>query len=614
MRTGETMIGRSLEYVVSMTRANTHYLDVTLRVNFQGPTSGPMKLMMPVWTPGHYAIEDMPRNVLEVRAKKETGGGWEDAKVEKESKNVWRVEWTGSAGAVLVEYSVYAFEYHDTKSYVDPIHAIINGAGVFIYPSGGEGIPIQLRLVPYPGWQEVATGLDQVSKWEFTAPNLDVLIDSPIEVGNQQMYSFRVGDVEHQVSLFGASPFDTEKMVEDIKRIVETEIRIFGHIPYKRYVFIVNLTDEVGGGLEHLNSTVCFAPRLRFLPKEEYNLMMGLFSHEFFHTWNVKRMRPKGLGPFNYSAETYTRSLWIAEGITSYYDDYVLRRAGIYTVPEFLEAFVININTMKSLPGGRWQSAQESSFDTWIKYYRTDANSPNVTLSYYTQGAVIGWMLDLQIRRNTKGEKSLDDVMKRAYEQTYVKEGRGYTDEEFESTALDVGGVEGIKEIFESRVRGRKEVDFDHYLAYAGLKLEPKDSPEKVRGFLGVRLNPEGGRTVVRSRLAGSPAESMGLSVNDEILGVDGLRVGSEKLSFYVSNAKPGARVRLTISRNGMLSELAGELGKRPPFEFRITPLKEPSEEQKSLFRDWLMEDWKAELKYPEFSKSPDRKQVLDFV
>ena len=597
-----------------MVRANTHFIDVTLRVSLGAPTRGPIRLMMPVWTPGHYAIEDMPRNVLEVKAKTGSGTKWEAATVEKETKNVWRVDWAGTAEAVMVEYSVYAFEYHDTKSYLDPVHAIVNGASVFIYPVGGENTPIGLKLVPYPGWDRVATGLDQSSSWEFVAPNMDVLIDSPIEVGNQEVRSFQVDEVEHQVSIFGASPVDTMRITEDIKKIVESEVRIFGQIPYRKYVFIVNLTDEVGGGLEHLNSTVCFVPRLRLVPKEEYNLMMGLFSHEFFHTWNVKRMRPKGLGPFNYSSETYTRSLWVAEGITSYYDDYVLRRAGIYTVPEFLDAFAININVMKSLPGGRWQSAQESSFDTWIKYYRTDANSPNVTLSYYTQGAVIGWMLDLQIRKNTRGQKTLDDVMRRVYEETYAKERRGYSDEEFESTALSVGGREGLEEIFESRVRGRKDVDFDRYLGYAGLRLGPKEPEEKVRGFLGVRLTGEGGKTTVRSRLAGSPAESMGLSVNDEVVGIDGLRLGSEKLSFYVSNARPGSRVRLTVARNGMLSELSGEIGRRPPFEFRISPLKEASEEQKSLFREWLFEDWRAEIKYPEYSKSPDRRQVLDFV
>jgi predicted metalloprotease with PDZ domain len=598
-----------------MQRANTHYFDVRLRVNFGRPTGGPVRLTMPVWTPGHYAIEDFPRNVVDVKARRGSSAGDQgEASVAKESKSVWRVDWAGSADAVEIDYSVYAFEYHDTKSYIDTLHAIINGASVFVYPAGMESSPVSLRLVPHPEWEKVATGLEQPSGWEFSAPNVDVLIDSPIEVGNQDMRSFRVRGVEHQVSLFGDAPVDREKLVDDLRKIVESEASIFGQIPYKRYVFIVNFTDELSGGLEHLNSTVCFVPRMRMVPSEEYNQMLGLFSHEFLHAWNVKRLRPKGLGPFNYSSETYTKSLWIAEGVTSYYDDHVLRRTGIFTVPEYLEAFAVNINSMKSLPGSRWQSAQESSFDTWIKFFRRDANSPNVTMSYYTQGAVIGWMLDLQIRKNTRGRMSLDDAMRKIYEETYASEGRGYTDEEFEATVVELGGKEGLREIFDSRVKGREDVDFDRYLGHVGLKLEPKEGPEKMKGFLGIRIVSEGGKATVRTRLAGSPAEAMGLSVNDEVIAVDGFRIGPEKLSFYVSNRKPGAKVRLVVARNGMMMELAGELGRRPPFEYRITPTKDATEEQKFLFRNWLLEEWKPEIKYPEYSKSPDRQPTLDYV
>jgi len=610
------MVRAPLEYVISMIRANTHYFDVFLRINLREPSTGSMTLMMPVWTPGHYAIDDFSRNVLDVNAKKMgSEGEWEETLVEKQAKNIWKVSWTGSTGAVQVEYSVHAFEYHDTKSYLDTIHAIINGASIFIYPVDMENEPVTLKLVPYPSWEKVATGLEQSARWEYLARNIDELIDSPIEVGNQEIHSFLVQNVEHEVSLFGGAPVDREQFVDDIKRIVQCEISIFGQIPYKKYVFIVNFTDEIGGGLEHLNSTVCFVPRLRLFPREEYNLMLGLLSHEFFHTWNVKRLRPNGLGPFNYSSETYTKSLWIAEGITSYYDDHVLRRTGIFTVPQYLDAFVININLMKLYPGGRWQSAEESSFDTWIKLYKAEANAPNVTMSYYTQGAVIGWMLDLQMRKNTRGLASLDDVMRKIYYETYVKDGRSYSDEEFEATVVELGGGQGLKDIFDSRVRGREDVEFDRYLGYVGLRLESIRDSDTAKGFLGIRLNKnEAGKVMVSSRLAGSPAEKMGLSVNDEIIGIDGLRLGLEKLSFYVSNRKPCTKVTLLIARNGMLRELAGELGRKPPIERRIIPFSEATDEQKFLFRNWLLEEWKPEIKYPEYTRSPDRRSVLDFV
>ena len=551
-----------------MMRPNTHYFDVELEIALpKSPQGGEIRLTMPVWTPGHYFIEDFSRNVLDLKASDSSTG--RELNVTKRSKNLWVVD-SGSSAGVKVGYSVYAFAYDDTKSYIDQFHALINGASVFVYPEGMEAESIRLTLRPYPEWKQVSTGLERLSDWEFLAKDYDAIVDSPIEAGNQQVASFQVQGVEHQVSMFGSAPIDTEKFVGDIKAIVEGTVPVFGQIPYRRYVFLVNFTDEIGGGLEHLNSTMCMVPRFRLIPKEEYNLMMGLFSHEFFHTWNVKRLRPKGLGPFNYSAETYTRSLWIAEGITSYYDDLILRRAGLYSVEEYLDAFVININLLKSLPGSRRQSAEEASFDTWIKFYKPVSNSQNVTSSYYTQGAVIGWMLDMAIRRETKGAKTLDDAMRKIYLDTYVKEGRGYSDAEFEATCCEIGGS-SLKTIFDSRVRGREDVDYDRYLGYAGLRLDFKDEAAQQRGFLGARLSTDGGRTTVRASLAGSPAEVIGLAVDDELIGVDEMRMDRERLSFYVATKKPGDNIELTIARNGRLLVLRGELAKKPAFEYRIS-------------------------------------------
>jgi predicted metalloprotease with PDZ domain len=340
---------------------------------------------------------------------------------------------------------------------------------------------------------------------------------------------------------------------------------------------------------------------------------MGLYSHEFFHAWNVKRLRPVGLGPFDYSAETYTKSLWIAEGITSYYDDLILRRSGLYSVEEYLDAFVINVNIVKSLPGSRYQSAEEASFDAWTKFYKQDENSPNVTSSYYTQGTVIGWMLDMAIRRTSRGGKSLDDVMKKLYHVVFLKGNRGYTDKEFEATCVELGGAE-IERIFDDRVRGRKDVDYDLYLGYVGLKLNSKEEHAEEKGFLGAKLKSEGGRTMVASELAGSPAEAMGLAVNDEILAASGFRMGLDKLVFFIGTMRSGESLRLTVARNGRLTELNGQVGGRPAFEYRIQPVKEATDEQKALFKGWMLSDWKADLKYPEYAKSPDRKPMFDYV
>jgi predicted metalloprotease with PDZ domain len=594
-----------------MARANAHYFDVTMEVPVpEGERSGEVRLRMPVWTPGHYLVDDFARHVTDLRAYDAASG--RELEVMKPEKSLWAVSCAGSA-KVRVEYPVYAFAYSVSTSYLDSQHALINGASVYVYPEKMKEAPARLSLVPRPEWKVVSTGLEKVGDWEFAAPNYDVLVDSPLEVGNQEVRRFEAGGARYEISIFGSAPIDTERFVGDVKGIVEKTAAIFGHVPYDRYVFLVNFTDTMGGGLEHLNSTMCFAPRLRLAPKEEYDQMMGLFSHEFFHAWNVKRLRPTGLGPFDYTSEVYTKSLWIAEGITSYYDDLLLRRSRLYTVEEYLDAFVINLNLMKSLPGSAFQSAEEASFDTWTKFYKPNENSVNVTSSYYTQGAVIGWMLDLVIRKASGGAKSLDDVMKKMYEDVYRKKGRGYTDAEFEEACVALGGA-GAREVYEERVRGRKDVDYDKYLSLAGLRLAAKEERQAAKGFLGVKLKSEGGRTTVAAQLSGSPAEAMGLSVNDEVIALGGYRMGSDKVSFSVETAKPGEAVRLTVARNGRLMELSGKLGKRPVFERKIQPLADASEEQKALFKGWMLADWKAELKYPEYQKSPDRKPAFDYV
>jgi len=594
-----------------MVRANTHYFDVMIEIPIPASKrTDELRLAMPVWTPGHYLVEDFARNITEVKAF--DADNHRELKVTKLEKSLWSVRLEGSE-KIRVEYPVYAFDYSVDSSYVDHVHALINGASVYLYPEGMTGTPVRLVLVPRPEWKAVSTGLPRISEWEFSAPDYDVLVDSPLEVGNQEVRSFEAGGAKYDVSIFGSAPIDLEKFVGDIKGIVEQTSSIFGHVPFEKYVFLVNFTDTTGGGLEHLNSTMCFSPRLRMVPREEYDLSMGLFSHEFFHAWNVKRLRPAGLGPFDYSAETYTKSLWIAEGITSYYDDLILRRSNLYSVEEYLDVFVSNVNILKSLPGSGYQSAEEASFETWTKFYKPNENSPNVTSSYYTQGAVIGWMLDMTIRKTSRGRNSLDDVMKKIYSDIFLKENRGYTDKEFEATCVQFGGVV-VEEIFESRVRGRKQVDYDRYLGCVGLKLSSKEEHLEERGFLGIKLKSEGGNAIVTSELAGSPSEAMGLAVNDELLAVGGFRLSSEKLSFYIATMKPGANLKLTIARNGRLMELYGQVGRRPTFEFRIRPVEDATEDQKSLFKGWMLANWRAELKYSEYQKSPDRRLTFDYV
>ncbi len=616
-----------IHYTVSMSKPQTHYFEVEIFVPSSKTIANDfLRFIMPVWTPGSYVVREFSKNVLDFSAKESND---KILKTEKESKNIWRVHLERRGVDVFTRYKVYAHEFTVDTSFLDTEHGVINGASVFMYVDGHQNEELTLSVVPYPEWKVISSGLDRPQQTngesggriDFFVPNFDILVDSPIEIGNQMVHYFEVNGVKHEVSIFGIGPMETETFLSDLKKIVENTWPICGEIPYSRYVFIVDFAGgATGGGLEHLNSTHCIAPRLRMRPIEEYRQLLGLFSHEFFHAWNVKRMRPNGLGPFNYIQETFTKSLWIAEGVTSYYDDLILRRAGIVSVGEYFDLFSTNANLMLSLPGWKWESAEEASFDTWIKFYRPDENTPNVSSSYYVQGAVIGWMIDMEIRRNSNGQRTFDDVMKKVYRDTYKRENRGYTDEEFERVCNEVAGTNLSEEIFERRVRGRERVDFDKYLSYAGLKLGPKNKQESKKederqpGFLGVKLKTDFGKTLISSRLFDTPAEASGLEVGDEIIGVDGLRLDQQGLSFYIANRNPDSKARITVARNGLLEDVEVTIGKKPDFEYRVYKLDKASEDQKNLFSNWMLAKWEEEIKYPEYTPFPYRRQYFDYI
>lgn len=603
------MMARQINYWLLMPKPFTHYFEVQIEV--PGPfNESSLRVAMPVWTPGSYLVREFSRNVMGFKVTDAQG---EPLKWNKLSKNVWEVAAVSSG--IRISYGVYAFEYSDQTSYLDSNHAIVNGASVFMYVEGAQEEKHVLRIHPNPEWKVVSTGLDRISDgFEFIATSYDVLVDSPIEIGNQKMESFEVEGVAHEVSLFGHSTIDDAALVSDLKKIVQSAWPVFGTIPYKRYLFLIDfVAGPKGGGLEHLNSTHCIVPRMRLLPPEEYREMLGLFSHEYFHTWNVKRMRPKGLGPFDYTKETYTKSLWIAEGITSYYDDLILRRAGIYSVPEYLDAFSTNINYMISIPSSRFESAEQASFDTWIKFYRPDENTPNAQSSYYIQGATIGWMLDMEIRKATRNKKNLDHVMRKVYNETYVSRGEGYDDAQFEEACNFVAGKD-LSFIFDSRVRGREEVDFNRFLSYSGLRIGPKMKNLKQKGYMGIKLRSNEGRTYIDSKLFESPADIAGLAAKDEIVAIDNLRMDGSLINHYISNKRSGESINVLVSRDGHMESHDLVLGLAPVLEHRIYKFESASKEQKDFFQSWLISEWDIPFEYSDYTPSPQKPRLFDFI
>ena len=578
----------SIKYRLGMDKPNTHYFDVEMEF----PNNGAAKtqVYMPVWTPGSYLEREFERNVQEFSATDQSG---KQLSFDKINKSTWEIVAAGSQ-TIKVRYRVYAYEVSVRNSYLDDTHGYVNGASVFMVPRGMEQQSIQLDIKPYQGWTKISTGLDPLEGTEtsFVAPNFDILVDSPVEIGNQAIYTFEVAGKPHYLSIYGTGNNDPQRMVADLKKIVTAAYNIFGELPYKHYTFLLQLLQTGGGGLEHLNSNSIQVARNTFYPEEKYKSWLGVSSHEYFHAWNVKRIRPIALGPFNYERENYTRMLWVAEGFTDYYGAQLLLRAGLYSQKEYLDRVANEIKSQQSLPGRHFQSAMESSFDAWIKAYRPNENSGNSTISYYTKGALIATLLDLEIRNHTDGQKSLDDLMRFLMKEYYEKQHRGYTDEEFQKAAEQVAG-ESLTEFFRKTAQSTEELDYGHYLNYAGLKLEPEVDPKnRNKAFLGATAAEVEGRLVINAVVLGTPAYEQGLYAKDEIIAINGNRISKGTLDEVMAEFKPGSTVRFTVARDGRLKEIPISLERWPADVFKLVKNENPTDRQKRIFKSWTGSDF----------------------
>jgi len=404
-----------IAFTVSMPKPHTHMLEVEVRVKRGAGVEAPPAevLVMPVWTPGSYLVREFERHVQGFVAVDAKGGALQWEKI---NKNSWGVLTNGSR-EWRATYRVYANELTVRTNQLNSDHAFWNNAALLMYLEGFLNVPATLQILAPQPWK-VATGLPAAPgpKNTFRAENFDILYDSPVEVSSFKTLSFDVKSVPHRIVIDGEGNYQPERTRRDVQKIVEASIELMGgEVPYRDYTFILHLRANTGGGLEHLNSTALGFRRFNFKPEAGYRSFLSLVAHEFYHLWNVKRIRPDALGPFDYTKENYTKLLWVAEGITSYYENIILRRAGLVTDKEFLAGAAKSFQDLQKIPGRKVMSAEEASFDTWIKYYRQDENSVNSQLDYYDKGAIIGLLLDLEIRRLSKGTKSLDDVMRHLY-------------------------------------------------------------------------------------------------------------------------------------------------------------------------------------------------------
>lgn len=566
---------------VEMPAPQTHYFDVTTTVDIAKIKNNKsyVDFKMAAWTPGSYLIREFAKNIEQVKATINQ----EAVAIKKINKNTWRITipTNQKSGKITLNYQVYAFEMSVRTSFLDDSHGYINPASVFLYVDELANSPIGLKVVPHASFAKVSTAIAPTDqKFTYLAKNLDELIDSPIEIGNHQIFSFKVKGIPHQIAFYGPAKVDTSRFIKDVEKMCLTALNVIGEHPCDHYLFIIHNLNRGSGGLEHLNSTTCQVSRSAYENENGYNGIMNLLAHEYFHLWNVKRIRPYALGPFDYENENYTHNLWLSEGITSYYADLLSYRAGFISKENYLKGLADEISAVENTPGNMVDPVAVSSWDAWIKYYRPNENSKNSSVSYYDKGSVLGGVLNLWIINNSKGKKSLDDVFKYLYEMYYKKLGRGFTDSELEMAFSAVAGT-SAKELFAHLIYDVKTPPYEELFKQVGYEFINKNASKEIP-FLGFSVV----NNKITSVLKGGAAYQYGLNVNDEILKVN--NENFEGLDKLLASKKVGDSILFTIKRDGLEKNYFVTVMKSPLVQFEIKPISNPSSMQRELEKKWL--------------------------
>lgn len=568
---------KSLNYKISITQPQTHYADVI--VKFSGFKNDKLEFKLPVWTPGSYLVREFEKNIENVVAI----GNGKNLVVSKTDKNTWQINTKGLSD-ITVSYKAYCFEASVRTCYIDSDHAFILSTSLLMFIGGNENTPGSIEFQYPDDWKEITTTLEHAnSKKTFIFQHYDELADSPIEIGNQKIIEFEVGGVPHKVALTGQNNCNVEQFKLDLQKVCNTMFSIIGEHPCKEYVFFVNNVETGGGGLEHMNSCAVQIPRWNWSNKEKYNSFLGLCAHEYFHLWNVKRIRPKELGPFNYSSENYTNLLWVAEGITSYFDEWAMLRAGFSSQEDYLKNLSTYINDLENRPGSKVQSLASSSRDAWIKEYRPNENSKNTSISYYSKGLLAAMLLNAKIVESTNGSKNIDDLMKYLWTEYYKNKKRGFTEDEF-TKACNIIANTDLSNFISDAVYTTKSLPYKSYLDSIGLICE---EITKEKTMLGITTSLENGKTMVKFTERDLPAYNSGINVNDEFISINNIRVNNNVDELIELN-KSESVWNCLISRNGLLRTIQINNSKTARTEFKIKVAENIDATKNSLLNKWL--------------------------
>lgn len=573
-----TVLAEKISYQLTFPEAQGHYVNVTMEVK---TSKDEVVVKMPVWAPGSYLVREFARHVEGFKAK----SGGTSLSFIKRDKNTWVIK-NPTKSAISISYKVYAFELTVRTSFIDESHAYLNGTSIFMYVDGQLNQASEIIITPNSNWSKISCALpsEKNNAYHLYAENYDILADSPIEIGNQTIIEFTTQGVKHSVAMIGPGNYDAEKIKKDFAKIVDEATSVFGTHPCKNYTFFVHNVPAGGGGLEHLNSTSVQVQRFAYSNEATYQSFLGLVAHEYFHLWNVKRLRPVVLGPFNYDVENYTRMLWVSEGFTAFYDNWLVKRAGYNTPEKYLDIIANEYSAQTNLPGDKEQSVADASFDAWIKYYRRNENSNNTQVSYYDKGSILASLLNLMIIDHSGAKQNLDNLMSYLYEEYYNKKNTGFTDEQFKAAAEKFTG-KNLDEFYKNYVNGVTAIPYESFLKIVGLKLTDLNAT-KNDAYLGANSTSTNGKVLITSVVKNSPAYTYGINVNDEILAIDNFR--TDDLTKALTYKKAGDKITILLSRDGMIKTIEVTLIKNTTVKYKIEKMATPSPEQEAAYKQWI--------------------------
>ncbi len=579
-------------YRVGFDRTTDPRIEVTAEV---GPASADhLDLVLPSWVPGSYHIIDYAKNLLSLRATDGPGGA--PLPIERVAKDRWRISTLGAA-SVSVRYSVYAHGLITEGVDLTAEHLFLNPALALPYVDGRAAEPCEVEFHLPPGWRAFAELPEvQHAPPRFRAKDYDELVDSPIDCGTPVELGFHAAGVPHRILLCGAGGnYEAHRLETDLARLVEATARLFGELPVDHYTFFYHLTDEPDGGLEHARSNSAVILRTTFRPESAYQRFLDLSSHEYFHLFNVKRILPARLVPFDYTREVYTRLLWAMEGTTDYYGLLLLRRSGLLPPSRYLEELAKLARTYLHTPGRRARSLEDASYLAWIDFYQPHEDLANRTVSYYLKGHLVSWALDLEIRQSSANRASLDDVI-RALWNEFGRPRRGVGEGDLPAVARRATGID-LTGFFARYVAGVDELDLATYARYAGLELAPKRRPPEAGddpepGDLGIEYVERHGLVGISRVLDGGPGRRAGLVPGDDIVAIDRVRVSHAEFPKALARAPAGTRLTLTLFRRGYLTDVEVETGPALAEKFAFTPVAAPTDLERSIYASWLEAKW----------------------